>query len=85
MNGRLRPAAPACRPLSPSARTAKHRRNRLRHPGHADRTLVTLVLRRASGTGLCAADRETVSIGERSNVQDGCVLHAVPGVPLSVG
>ena len=31
------------------------------------------------------ADRETVSVGERSNVQDGCVLHADPGVPLSVG
>ena len=24
-------------------------------------------------------------VGERSNVQDGCVLHADPGVPLSVG
>jgi carbonic anhydrase/acetyltransferase-like protein (isoleucine patch superfamily) len=31
------------------------------------------------------ADRDTISIGERSNVQDGCVLHADPGVPLSVG
>ncbi len=31
------------------------------------------------------ADRDTVSVGERSNVQDGCVLHADPGVPLSVG
>ena len=31
------------------------------------------------------ADSETVSIGERSNVQDGCVLHADPGLPLSVG
>jgi carbonic anhydrase/acetyltransferase-like protein (isoleucine patch superfamily) len=31
------------------------------------------------------ADRETISLGARSNVQDGCVLHADPGVPLSVG
>jgi carbonic anhydrase/acetyltransferase-like protein (isoleucine patch superfamily) len=31
------------------------------------------------------ADRDTIVIGERSNVQDGCVLHADPGVPLSVG
>jgi carbonic anhydrase/acetyltransferase-like protein (isoleucine patch superfamily) len=31
------------------------------------------------------ADRDTISVGERSNVQDGCVLHADPGAPLSVG
>jgi carbonic anhydrase/acetyltransferase-like protein (isoleucine patch superfamily) len=31
------------------------------------------------------ADRDTISVGERSNVQDGCVMHADPGVPLSVG
>ena len=31
------------------------------------------------------ADRDTILVGERSNVQDGCVLHADPGVPLSVG
>ena len=31
------------------------------------------------------ADRDTIMVGERSNVQDGCVLHADPGVPLSVG
>lgn len=30
------------------------------------------------------ADRDAISVGERSNVQDGCVLHADPGVPLSV-
>ncbi len=29
--------------------------------------------------------RDTIVVGERSNVQDGCVLHADPGVPLSVG
>ncbi|CAM5339492.1 Carnitine operon protein CaiE OS=Tsukamurella paurometabola (strain ATCC 8368 / DSM / CCUG 35730/ CIP 100753 / JCM 10117 / KCTC 9821 / NBRC 16120 / NCIMB 702349 / NCTC 13040) OX=521096 GN=Tpau_2209 PE=4 SV=1 [Tsukamurella paurometabola] len=27
----------------------------------------------------------TITVGERSNVQDGVVLHADPGVPLSVG
>jgi len=31
------------------------------------------------------SDRDTIVVGERSNVQDGCVLHADPGVPLSVG
>ena len=31
------------------------------------------------------ADRDTIVIGERSNVQDGCVLHTDPGLPLSVG
>ena len=43
-------------------------------------------LRRASGTAARPrADRDTIVVGERSNVQDGCVLHADPGVPLSVG
>jgi carbonic anhydrase/acetyltransferase-like protein (isoleucine patch superfamily) len=31
------------------------------------------------------ADRDAITVGERSNVQDGCVLHADPGVPLWVG
>ena len=31
------------------------------------------------------ADRDTIVVGARSNVQDGCVLHADPGMPLSVG
>jgi carbonic anhydrase/acetyltransferase-like protein (isoleucine patch superfamily) len=31
------------------------------------------------------ADRDAIMVGQRSNVQDGCVLHADPGVPLSVG
>ena len=31
------------------------------------------------------ADCDTIVIGERSNVQDGCVLHADPGLPLSLG
>ena len=31
------------------------------------------------------ADHDSIFVGERSNVQDGCVLHADPGVPLSLG
>jgi carbonic anhydrase/acetyltransferase-like protein (isoleucine patch superfamily) len=31
------------------------------------------------------ADRETITIGPGSNVQDGCVLHADPGYPLVLG
>lgn len=30
-------------------------------------------------------DMATISIGENSNVQDGAVLHADPGMPLTVG
>jgi carbonic anhydrase/acetyltransferase-like protein (isoleucine patch superfamily) len=30
-------------------------------------------------------DKERITIGEGSNVQDGAVLHADPGVPLTVG
>jgi carbonic anhydrase/acetyltransferase-like protein (isoleucine patch superfamily) len=31
------------------------------------------------------ADTECIVIGTGSNIQDGCVLHADPGVPLNVG
>ncbi len=31
------------------------------------------------------ADHETIEIGERSNVQDGCTLHSDPGFPLVIG
>lgn len=31
------------------------------------------------------ADNDTIRIGERSNIQDGCVLHADAGIPLTVG
>ncbi|MGC0273364.1 gamma carbonic anhydrase family protein [Pseudactinotalea sp. Z1739] len=31
------------------------------------------------------ADGARITIGERSNVQDGCVMHADPGVPVTVG
>ncbi len=30
-------------------------------------------------------DNEPIVIGERSNVQDGCVLHTDPGCPLTIG
>ncbi|MGE5467860.1 MAG: gamma carbonic anhydrase family protein [Ignavibacteria bacterium] len=30
-------------------------------------------------------DNEPISIGENSNIQDGCVLHTDPGAPLTVG
>ncbi|MBT3991099.1 MAG: gamma carbonic anhydrase family protein [Rhodospirillaceae bacterium] len=30
-------------------------------------------------------DNELITIGNRSNVQDGCVLHTDPGYPLTIG
>jgi carbonic anhydrase/acetyltransferase-like protein (isoleucine patch superfamily) len=30
-------------------------------------------------------DNELISVGARSNVQDGCILHTDPGFPLSIG
>ncbi|HET7765302.1 MAG TPA: gamma carbonic anhydrase family protein [Burkholderiales bacterium] len=30
-------------------------------------------------------DNDIITIGERSNVQDGAVLHADPGIPLTLG
>ncbi|GAA0589935.1 gamma carbonic anhydrase family protein [Craurococcus roseus] len=30
-------------------------------------------------------DGEPLEVGERSNVQDGCMLHADPGFPLTIG
>jgi carbonic anhydrase/acetyltransferase-like protein (isoleucine patch superfamily) len=30
-------------------------------------------------------DNERITIGARSNVQDGCVLHTDPGFPLTIG
>ncbi|WP_433492090.1 gamma carbonic anhydrase family protein [Nocardia grenadensis] len=30
-------------------------------------------------------DSELITVGERSNIQDGCVLHADPGFPATVG
>jgi carbonic anhydrase/acetyltransferase-like protein (isoleucine patch superfamily) len=31
------------------------------------------------------ADGDSIEAGERSNFQDGCVVHADPGLPVSVG
>lgn len=31
------------------------------------------------------ADTETITVGERTNLQDGVVVHADPGFPVSVG
>ncbi|MHA6628546.1 gamma carbonic anhydrase family protein [Pseudonocardia sichuanensis] len=31
------------------------------------------------------ADLDTVTVGARSNIQDGCVVHADPGFPVTVG
>lgn len=30
-------------------------------------------------------DLEQITVGDRTNIQDGCVLHADPGFPLTVG
>lgn len=30
-------------------------------------------------------DTERIRVGDRTNIQDGCVLHADPGVPCTVG
>ncbi|XVX20792.1 gamma carbonic anhydrase family protein [Actinomycetota bacterium] len=36
-------------------------------------------------TSVLRADGDAITIGARSNIQDGCVLHTDPGRPLSVG
>lgn len=36
-------------------------------------------------TAVIRGDTETISVGDRSNVQDGAVLHADAGVPCRVG
>jgi carbonic anhydrase/acetyltransferase-like protein (isoleucine patch superfamily) len=30
-------------------------------------------------------DNEPITIGENANVQDGCILHTDPGIPLTIG
>jgi carbonic anhydrase/acetyltransferase-like protein (isoleucine patch superfamily) len=30
-------------------------------------------------------DNDLVTIGERSNIQDGCVVHPDPGIPVTIG
>lgn len=36
-------------------------------------------------TAVLRADGASISIGDASNIQDGCVLHADPGLPVTVG
>lgn len=31
------------------------------------------------------ADNDTITIGERTNIQEGCLLHADPGFPINIG
>lgn len=31
------------------------------------------------------ADNETIEIGERTNIQDGAILHTDPGIPMKIG
>ena len=31
------------------------------------------------------ADNTAITVGDRTNVQEGCMLHSDPGVPLSIG
>jgi carbonic anhydrase/acetyltransferase-like protein (isoleucine patch superfamily) len=31
------------------------------------------------------ADNDLVTIGDRTNIQDGCVVHADPGIPVTIG
>ena len=35
--------------------------------------------------GVLRGDNEPITVGEGSNVQDGCVLHTDPGYPLTIG
>ena len=36
-------------------------------------------------TSVLRGDMDTITIGERSNIQDGCVAHTDPGFPVTVG
>ena len=56
----------------------------------ADNAVVTgdTVLKKGSSVWFGAVlrgDGPRIEIGEESNIQDGCVLHADPGYPLTVG
>ena len=60
--------------------------------GHfvADTAAVIGKVRLRAGAGVwfgtvIRGDNERIDIGERSNVQDGCVLHTDPGCPLTIG
>lgn len=52
------------------------------------RVMGTVTLRSGASVWFNAVirgDKERITIGEGSNIQDGAVLHADPGVPLTVG
>jgi carbonic anhydrase/acetyltransferase-like protein (isoleucine patch superfamily) len=36
-------------------------------------------------TAVLRGDNEWITVGARSNIQDGCVLHTDPGFPLNIG
>lgn len=36
-------------------------------------------------TAVIRGDTDTITIGDDSNVQDGCVIHADPGIPTVIG
>ena len=36
-------------------------------------------------SAVARADTESITVGDETNIQDGCVLHADPGYPLVVG
>jgi carbonic anhydrase/acetyltransferase-like protein (isoleucine patch superfamily) len=36
-------------------------------------------------TAVIRGDTDTITIGDESNVQDGCVIHADPGIPTTIG
>jgi carbonic anhydrase/acetyltransferase-like protein (isoleucine patch superfamily) len=56
----------------------------------APNATVVGTVRIRSGVGIwygavARGDAERIDIGERTNIQDGCVLHADPGFPLVIG
>lgn len=56
----------------------------------ADAATIIGQVKLSSGSSVCSqaairADNEPIEIGERSNVQEGAVLHGDPGYPLVVG
>lgn len=52
-------------------------------------TLIGAVLLRAGASvwygSVLRGDGDSIEIGEGSNIQDGCVVHADPGLPVTVG
>ncbi len=47
-----------------------------------------VTLAEQAGVWYCSvlrADLDTITVGARSNIQDGCVVHADPGFPVTIG